>query len=177
MPPGSRMLLRSFSSPTPGSPPTRSSRPLAGAHPECREVEQFRAKTGRRRGAGDHWRHDHHSFPGNLQPRSALLRLTGGSPRLLSHDAVCDGPCEVEETYQQHQEMRREGFGEVLDGLADKGTLRSGFSRDELLDVFLVVYGEATYHLLTFERGWSHDRVMDWLCTELPQLLIQPDED
>jgi AcrR family transcriptional regulator len=84
---------------------------------------------------------------------------------------------EVEETYQQHQEMRREGFGEVLDSLADKGTLRSGFSRDELLDLFLVVYGEATYHLLTCERGWSHDRVMDWLCTELPQLLIQPDKD
>jgi hypothetical protein len=84
---------------------------------------------------------------------------------------------EVEETYQQHQEMRREGFGEVLDGLAAKGALRSGYSRDELLDVFLVVYGEATYHLLTEEMGWSHDRVMDWLCTEMPRLLIESDGD
>jgi hypothetical protein len=56
----------------------------------------------------------------------------------------------------------------VLDSLATKGNLRSDISRDQLLDVFPVVYSYATYHVLTTE--------MDWLCTDLPPLLLEPVE-
>ncbi len=80
---------------------------------------------------------------------------------------------EVSKTFRRHEILRREGFGEVLDSLAEKGPLRSDLSPDQLLDVFLVVYGDATYHLLTVDMGWSHEQVMDWLVIELPRLLLE----
>jgi AcrR family transcriptional regulator len=83
---------------------------------------------------------------------------------------------EIKETFEHHQNLRREAFGQVLDSLATKGDLRSDISREQLLDVFLVVYSDATYHVLTTEMGWPHEQVMDWLCTDLPPLLIEPIE-
>jgi AcrR family transcriptional regulator len=79
---------------------------------------------------------------------------------------------EVMEIFQHHESLRREAFGQVLDMLANKGPLRPDLTRDRLLDVFLVVYGDATYHQLTTQMGWSHDDVMDWLCEHLPPMLL-----
>jgi hypothetical protein len=36
----------------------------------------------------------------------------------------------------------------------------------------MTIYGDSTYHLLTSERGWSHDMVIEWLCEVLPELLL-----
>lgn len=80
---------------------------------------------------------------------------------------------DVRQTHEFHENLRREAFGEVLDHLAAKRDLRAGLSRDQVLDVFLLVYGDATYHLLTTELGWTHDEVMDWLCQELPRLIFE----
>jgi hypothetical protein len=37
---------------------------------------------------------------------------------------------------------------------------------------FMTIYGDSTYHLLTSERGWSHNQVIEWLCDTLPVLLL-----
>lgn len=79
---------------------------------------------------------------------------------------------ELHRTHRFHEDLRRAGFGEVLDALAAKGPLRAGLTRDQVLDVFLMVYGDSSYHTLTVELGWSHEQVMDWLCTELPRLIL-----
>ncbi|MCA1703624.1 MAG: hypothetical protein LC808_10360 [Actinobacteria bacterium] len=56
--------------------------------------------------------------------------------------------------------------------LAAKGQLSRGLDVESATDVLLTIYGESTYHLMTSERGWSHERVIDWLCEALPVLLL-----
>ncbi len=60
----------------------------------------------------------------------------------------------------------------MLELLAAKGTLKPGLTIETATDIFLTVYGDSTYHLMTVERGWSHDQVVDWLCDCLPGLLL-----
>jgi hypothetical protein len=79
---------------------------------------------------------------------------------------------EVMEIFEYHESLRREAFGQVLDMLATKRPLRPNLTRERLLDVFLVVYGDATYHQLTTQMGWPHEEVMDWLCEHLPPMLL-----
>ncbi len=79
---------------------------------------------------------------------------------------------EVMAIFEYHESLRREAFGEVLDMLANKGTLLPNLTRERLLDIFLVVYGDATYHQLTTQMGWPHEEVMDWLCGHLPPILL-----
>jgi hypothetical protein len=35
------------------------------------------------------------------------------------------------------------------------------------------VYADTSYVLLTAERGWTHDAVVDWACQALPRLLVE----
>lgn len=79
---------------------------------------------------------------------------------------------EVRRTYQYHENLRRDGFGQVLEILAAKGPLRDDLSFDELTDAFMTVYGDSTYNLLAAERGWSHGQIMAWLCDLLPGMLL-----
>ena len=79
---------------------------------------------------------------------------------------------EVRRTHQYHENLRRDGFGQVLELLAAKGPLREDYSLDELTDAFMTVYGDSSYNLLATERGWSHDQIMAWLCDILPGMLL-----
>ena len=79
---------------------------------------------------------------------------------------------EVRRTHQYHENLRREGFGQVLEILAGKAPLRGDRSFDELTDAFMTVYGDSTYNLLAAERRWSHAQIMDWLCSVLPGMLF-----
>lgn len=79
---------------------------------------------------------------------------------------------EVRRTYQYHEDLRRDGFGQVLAILAAKGPLREDRSFDELTDAFITVYGDSTYNLLATERGWSHGQIMAWFCDVLPGMLL-----
>lgn len=79
---------------------------------------------------------------------------------------------EVRRTHTHHETLRRDGFGQVLEILADKAPLRDDRSLGELTDAFMTVYGDSTYHQLAAERGWSHDRIMAWFCDTLPGMLL-----
>lgn len=79
---------------------------------------------------------------------------------------------EVRRTHQYHENLRRDGFGQVLEILAEKGPLRADGPIDQLTDAFMTVYGDSTYHQLVVERGWSHDQIMAWLCDVLPGMLL-----
>lgn len=58
--------------------------------------------------------------------------------------------------------------------VATKGRLRADRSRDPLLDVFMVTFGDATYHLYSRELGWPHESIVAWMCEALPDLLLEP---
>ncbi len=79
---------------------------------------------------------------------------------------------ELRQTHQHHEDLRREAFGHVVSLLADKGTLRGRLDPPTATDVLMTVLSDATYHQLTVERGWSHEQCIDWMCDELPRLLL-----
>lgn len=81
---------------------------------------------------------------------------------------------EVRRTHEMHEGMRRMGYDQVLDVLQSKAPLRSDRTREQLLGMFLVVCGDAVYHLYAVEQGWSHDEIVDWWCATLPGLLLEP---
>lgn len=115
--------------------------------------------------------------------RSLQIFIRGAGPAFARASTISDVLAaaartddEVREIFDHHESLRRESFGQVLDVLGTKGALRLDLSRDRLLDVFLVFYGDATYHQLTTQMGWPHEDVMDWLCEHLPPLLLEPHE-
>jgi AcrR family transcriptional regulator len=79
---------------------------------------------------------------------------------------------EVARTYKRHERLRATGYRQVAEMLAAKGRLREGLSVDTATDILLTVYGDTTYHLLTNERGWSHDQTVAWLAASLPGLIL-----
>jgi AcrR family transcriptional regulator len=82
---------------------------------------------------------------------------------------------ELRQTLDHHSHLRHVAFREIVEMLASKGRLRAGLDVDAATDVLFVVYGNSTYDLMTSERHWTHDRVVDWLCDALPALLLEPD--
>ena len=82
---------------------------------------------------------------------------------------------EVQRTYERHERLRAVGYRQVAEMLAAKGRLREGLDVDTATDILLTVYGDTTYHLLTTERGWSHDQTIGWLADSLPGLILADD--
>jgi AcrR family transcriptional regulator len=81
---------------------------------------------------------------------------------------------ELRTLLDHHQRLRHEGFRQMIEIVAAKGGLKAGLDVDAATDVFWTVYSEGTYELLTRDRGWSHDRVVEWLCDAVPELLLAP---
>jgi AcrR family transcriptional regulator len=105
-------------------------------------------------------------FVRGAAPRS---QRAAGISELLRAAALTDP--EVHARWEHHDRLQVEAFGRVIDTVAAKGQLRPGLDRDTATAVLITVFGDSTYHLLTAERGWSHDQVVDWYCDGLPGLL------
>jgi AcrR family transcriptional regulator len=83
---------------------------------------------------------------------------------------------EVRHTHERHEAMRYAAYRQVVEMLARKGTLRDGLDLESATDVFFTIFGDTVYFQLTTERGWSEQRVVDWLCSTLPTLLLSDDD-
>ena len=79
---------------------------------------------------------------------------------------------EVRTTHEHHEGLRRTAYRGVVDMLTRKGELRPGLTADTATDVFMTVYGDATYTMLRTERGWNHEQVINWMCDVLPGMLL-----
>lgn len=99
-----------------------------------------------------------------------IFARAAGLAEVLRAAALTDD--EVRRTHLSHEQLREDGFRQVVDMLAGKGALRDGLTPRTATDVLLTVLGDSTYHLLTTERGWSHDQVVDWWTDTLPNLLL-----
>ena len=82
---------------------------------------------------------------------------------------------EVRATYDYHEELRREGFREVIAAAAKKGHLTRGLTVDSATDLFVTLYGDSVFVLMTRDRGWDEATWINWLCDELPRLLFSSD--
>lgn len=113
-------------------------------------------------------------------PAAALrLFVRGAAPlfeRASSISEVLRGAAltdpEVREIHARHEQRRREAFRQVIEMLAARGQLGAGLDPDTATDVFLVVCGDAVWHQLRNELGWTGEQVADWMCDALPRLLL-----
>lgn len=83
---------------------------------------------------------------------------------------------EVRRTHERHEALRYSAYRQIVGMLARSGRLRDGLDVDSAADVFFTLVGDTVYFLLTAERGWSEQRVVDWLCASLPILLLDTDD-
>ena len=111
---------------------------------------------------------------------SLRIFIRGASPLFVRASAISEvlraaalTDDELAATYRQHEQLRLDAFREVIEMIASRATLRDGLDVDAATDVFLTVYGDTTFYLLTIERGWSTDRVVEWLCDVVPGLLLR----
>jgi AcrR family transcriptional regulator len=101
---------------------------------------------------------------------AVLIQRASALSEILRAASLTDD--EVRRTYEYHERLRAEGFREVVELLSTKGRLRADLTVESATDVLLVVFGDTTYHLLTHDRGWSHDDVVTWFGATLPTLLL-----
>lgn len=99
-----------------------------------------------------------------------LFRRASRLSEILRGAALTDA--EVRRTHEYHEELQRTGFRQVVEVLAAKGPLRDGLSVEEATDVLLVSLSDGAYVFLTVDRGWDHDRAIEWFCDALPRLLL-----
>lgn len=79
---------------------------------------------------------------------------------------------EVRDLHEHHERLRLEAFGQVIDLFAARGALRAGLDPAHATDVFFTVLSDPVWHQLRTERGWSAERVTDWMSDALPRLLL-----
>ena len=99
-----------------------------------------------------------------------IYQRAAGVSEVLRAAALADP--EVHALWDHHDRLQVESFGRVVDIVMLKGLLRPGLDRGAATDVMLTVFGDSTYYLLTSERGWSHEQVVEWCSDALPRLLL-----
>lgn len=100
-----------------------------------------------------------------------LYARAAGVAEVLRAAALTDE--EVRAIWRHHERLHRSGYAQVVEVLASKGPLRRGLTPETATDLLLTFYGDTSYVLLTAERGWTHDAVVDWASKALPLLLLQ----
>lgn len=71
-------------------------------------------------------------------------------------------------------DLRAEGYREIVRAAATKGALRPGLDEDRATDLLLSLYSPALYVEFTQGRGWSHEQLVGWLAASVPDLLFEP---
>jgi AcrR family transcriptional regulator len=65
--------------------------------------------------------------------------------------------------YEFNEQLRIEGYAELVRILARKHPLRTGLSRPSARDILLTLLGPHVFFLLTRELGWSHEKYGKWV--------------
>lgn len=70
--------------------------------------------------------------------------------------------------------LRVAGYRTVTGALEDRGALRAGVDAATAADILLGLTGAEVYLAFVRDRGWSHERFVDWTGTALAELLLAP---
>ena len=113
--------------------------------------------------------------------RSALAAFVRGNTEILARTAaikeVADAAsheAEVAAVVAHSERLRREGLGDIVNGLADRFGLQAGLTADHATDLLMVLSSTAPY--LTLQGyGWTDEQYAEWLTDTLAtQLLARP---
>jgi AcrR family transcriptional regulator len=84
---------------------------------------------------------------------------------------------EVVDVIAHHESLRRQGFRNYIDTLADRDLLREGLDLTEATDVLLTLAGSEVFLDFTEGRGWSVDRYITWTTDTLCLVLLRDPAD
>ena len=94
-------------------------------------------------------------------------------PLLQVLDAVSSSDPVLAELRDRVAAERREGLRSGLGRLlAQRGVLRPGLSAQRAGDIVYAVCGQATYHSLVTQCGWTEQEYQDWLAETLVAVLL-----
>lgn len=79
---------------------------------------------------------------------------------------------EIAELYRRLQEERLRNMARVVGWVAEKGSLRDGFTVDDAADIVWTLTSADVHRLLTVERGWTGERYERWLADSLIAALL-----
>jgi AcrR family transcriptional regulator len=110
--------------------------------------------------------------------RAALRAFVTGNTAILDRVATTDEAAraalhepEAATVVEASQQLRRQGYHEMLETIAARFPLRPGLELDEATDI-LLMYGSSATYLAMIRCGWSRDRFEEWLADTLARTLL-----
>jgi AcrR family transcriptional regulator len=87
------------------------------------------------------------------------------APMLPVFDSVSADPAGA--VYRRGEQLRRDGFAELVTQLSSTAPLRPGMSHTHALDLLFVLLGPPLYRSLVNERGWAEHEWAAWVTATL----------
>jgi len=72
----------------------------------------------------------------------------------------------------RNEQMRVDGYGQMIDFLRAKSPLRADLSPERATDALLFLVSPAAYRALVVDRGWSHADWVAWSSETLTERLF-----
>jgi AcrR family transcriptional regulator len=95
------------------------------------------------------------------------------APMLPVFHAVSADP--AGEVYSRSQQLRREGFEDIIEMLTKKAPLRRGLTRRRATDLLFVLAGPESYRSFVLESGWTTKQWTSWVSATLARDLFGDD--
>jgi aspartate/methionine/tyrosine aminotransferase len=116
--------------------------------------------------------------PAARSGRAALRAFVAGNTAIAERVATTDEVAraalhepEAAAIVASSEQLRREGYRDLLATIAERFPLRDGLDLDEATDILLMYGGSATY-LALVRAGWTRERFEDWLTDTLARTLL-----
>jgi AcrR family transcriptional regulator len=117
-------------------------------------------------------------IPGARSGRAALRAFVAGNTAILERVATTDEVAraathepEAAAVVEASEKLRRQGYREIVEIIAERFSLRPGLELDEATDV-LLMYGSSATYLAMIRSGWSRHRFEEWLADTLARTLL-----
>lgn len=130
--------------------------------------------------------------PPQLQPWYAEMLAARSGPKALGHFAAGNSAIasrvsgldqvvasarhepEAVAVRTRSEQLRRDGYREVVEHLRKRFGLRAGLEVEAATDILLTLGGHAVYVTMVADYGWSHDAFVAWLGDTLSDALLRP---
>lgn len=85
--------------------------------------------------------------------------------------AAAPSDAEVGRVYERREALRVEGYRAFVSTLVGSPGWPAEASAVQMCEVLLTMTGSTLYRSYRADRGWSHERTMEWLVREVPRLV------
>jgi len=110
--------------------------------------------------------------------RAALRAFVAGNTAILERVATTDEVAraalhepEAAAVVRSSERLRREGYRDLLEAIAQRFPLQAALDLDEAVDL-LLMYGSSATYLAMIRAGWTQERFEEWLTDTLARTLL-----